>query len=390
MRITDLEILGLGTAQGDSLFVKLHGDDGQTGLAEARLSCRTETLPAFLRSIAPRVVLGADPFETERLVARLVHAEGGRVDRLTATAASLLEVACWDLVGKALGVPVYRLLGGAVRDRIKAYASGWQPADPAPQAVATAARQVVARGYRALSFDPFARPGRQEPSREEIHAAARRAELVRAAVGPDVEILIELRGRFTPATAIRVARLLERMEPAWVADPVATDHARVLAAVGKRTKLSVAAGGRGRHRLDYLEILTLQACDVLQPDLSSCCGLLEARKMAAMAEAYAIALAPRQAGGLAAAAASLHLCASLPNVLMLEASHDFADDEPLEGGPNAGRSGNLAREAVWGCPEVVGGEFLLPQGPGLGIRLDEDVLRAHPPRTSRPGVAAPR
>jgi galactonate dehydratase len=377
VRINDLEVLVLGTAWRNLTFLKLYTDTGLVGLSEARLSNRTEPLLAYLEAIKRRYVVGADPFETEKIVNRIFYGDSGRVGEIVATAISLVEVACWDLVGKALNVPVYRLLGGAVRDKIKAYANGWYTVERTPEAFAEAARGVVAKGYRAMKFDPFG-VGKYELTRAELHAVLRLCEAVRAAVGPDVELLIEMHGRFHPGAAVQIARALERIEPGWVEEPVGADNMKAFAKAARRIRAPVATGERLHHRFDFRELFERQACDIIQPDLTHCCGLWEMKKLAAMAEMHQMLIAPHNVAGPVATAANLHLAATLPNFKIQENFNDFAASELLKGGPRAGQMGNPVKEAVQGCPEVVDGYFALPQGPGLGVSLNEDVIRAHP------------
>ncbi|MBV8229340.1 MAG: mandelate racemase/muconate lactonizing enzyme family protein [Planctomycetaceae bacterium] len=381
MRITDLDVLTLGTAERDLVFVRLRTDQGLIGLGEAGFSARPGPLRAFLEVIGPRHVVGADPFETERLIAGVLRDEPGRVGAIVASALAGVEIACWDLVGKALGVPVYRLLGGAVRDRIKACAGGWHGVERTPDAFATAARRAVAKGYRALRLDPFGDAPR-DPSLAERHEAIRLAESVRAAVGPDVEVSIAMQGRFIPDAAVRIARALERIEPRWIEDPVPAGNPQALARAARQIRVPVATGEGLRHRSDCRELFGRLSCDLIQPDLTCGCGLSEQKKIAAMAETHAIQVALRNQAGPVATAAALHLAATLPNVILLEHVDDFAAEEILRGGPNSGLPGNPAREAVEGGPIVVDGHFPLPQGPGLGVALHEDVVRAHPCRST--------
>src|ERR671911_2755344 len=207
MRIAEVRPLVLGTPWRHLAFVVVRTDEGLEGVGEVRMLNQTEALLGYLSDVVPAHVLGSDPFEIEALVQRIAHAEYTRTGPISMSALAVLEQACWDIVGKALGEPVYRLLGGAVRDRIKAYANGWYTVERTPGEFHAAARAVVERGYRALKLDPFgAASGELEPA--ELRRAVALVEAVRDAVGPDAEVLIEMHGRFTPATAVTVARAL--------------------------------------------------------------------------------------------------------------------------------------------------------------------------------------
>jgi galactonate dehydratase len=193
-----------------------------------------------------------------------------------------------------------------------------------------------------------------------------------------VEIFIAMHGRFSPATAIRIARALERIEPGWLEEPVPPADLKALQMVARQVRSPVATGETLHHRSEFRELFESQACDIILPDLTHCCGLGEMKKLAAMAEVHTMLVAPGNAAGPVATAANLHLAATLPNFKIQEHFNDFAVAEVLQGGRDAGLPGNLIKEAVTGCPEVVDGHFPLPQGPGLGVSLNEDVIRAHP------------
>ncbi|GBD19186.1 D-galactonate dehydratase [bacterium HR27] len=276
-----------------------------------------------------------------------------------------IEIACWDIMGKALGLPVYQLLGGAVRDRIKAYANGWYTVERTPEEFAEAARRAVARGYRALKLDPFG-AGYYELELEEKRRVVALVEAVREAVGPDVEILIEMHGRFNPATAIEMARLLEPYRPGWIEEPVPPHNLAALKKVAEQVTIPVATGERIHTRYDFRELFELQAADIIQPDITHLGDLLETKKLAAWADAYYILVAPHNVCGPVGTAANLHLAACTTNFKIQEHFNDFAEE--------------FVKAAAPGVPEVVDGFFPLPSGPGLGVQLDHSVLEQHPRR----------
>jgi galactonate dehydratase len=292
-----------------------------------------------------------------------------RAGEITMTGIALIEIACWDLMGQALGQPVYRLLGGAVRDRLKAYANGWYTVERLPEEFAAAAQRAVARGYRALKFDPYG-SGFYEHDRSERLKSIALVEAVRAAVGPEVELLIEMHGRFNPPTAVELARELAPFKPGWYEEPVPPENLPVLQRVARAIAplgVPVATGERLHTPHEFRELLELQAADVLQPDITHFGGLLNTKKLAAWADAYYLLVAPHNVGGPVSTAAALHLAACTPNFKIQEHFNDFAEA--------------YVKAAAPGLPEVVDGAFALPSGPGLGVRLDEDVIRAHPQQT---------
>jgi galactonate dehydratase len=365
VRIAAVRPLVLGTAWRNLTFVVVRTDDGLEGVGEVRMINETEALLGYLAEAVPAHVLGADPFEIEVLIQRLWRREYARAGQIAMSALAVLEVACWDIVGKALDQPVYRLLGGPVRERIKAYANGWYTVERTPEEFADAARSAVGKGYRALKLDPFGAGTWELEPHERTHALDLVAA-VRDAVGPDVEILIEMHGRFTPAQAVAIARELEPFRPSWIEEPVPPENLAALRKVADRVSIPVATGERIHARDEFRELFELQAADVIQPDLTMCGGILETRRIAAWAEAYYVLVAPHNVGGPVSTAAALHLAAVTPNFRIQEHFNDFGEE--------------YVKAAASGNPDVVDGFFMLPGGPGLGVTLDEDVIAEHPRR----------
>jgi galactonate dehydratase len=363
MKITDVRTHVMSTAWRNLTFVRVLTDEGLEGVAEARMLNHTDALLGFLEEAVPNLVLGRDPRDIEALVSTMFRHPYARLGEIAMSGIAMVEIACWDIAGKALGLPVYQLLGGAVRDRIKAYANGWYTVERTPEEFHAAARRVLDRGYRALKFDPFG-AGFYELERAEKLTVIGLVEAVRDAVGPDTEILIEMHGRFNPATAIEMARALERFEPSWVEEPVPPENIAALAKAAERIRIPVATGERIHTRYEYRELFERQAADIIQPDITHIGGLLETKKLAAQAEIYYMLVAPHNVGGPVSTAANLHFAASTPNFKIQEHFNDFAED--------------WVKAAAPGNPEVVDGYFALPRGPGLGVTLDESVLEAHP------------
>jgi galactonate dehydratase len=366
MRITRITPLILGTQWRNLVFVKVETDEGLTGVGESRPINKHETVVGYLHDVADRFVIGSDPFEIERLVQRLTIEDYGQPGEVAMTGLAMLEMACWDIVGKALNQPVYRLLGGAVRDRIQAYANGWYTVERTPQEFHAAAQRAVAKGYHALKFDPFG-AGYYAMARAEKHKAVALVEAVRDAVGPDVEILIEMHGRFNPVTAVEMTRLLAPFEPGWIEEPVPPANIPALKKVADAVAplgVPVATGERIHTLHAYREVMELHACDIIQADISHFGGILNARKLAAWADTYYLLIAPHNVGGPVSTAAALHFAACTPNFKVQENFNDFDEPFVLASAP--------------GLPQVDDGFFPLPTGPGLGVTLDEEVVAAHP------------
>ncbi|MCY3897964.1 MAG: mandelate racemase/muconate lactonizing enzyme family protein [Caldilineaceae bacterium] len=368
MKISKVTPMVLGTEWRNLTIVKVETDEGLVGVGECRALNRTDGVLGYLSEAAPRYILGEDPFNVEALVARMFREDFGRAGEITQTVTALLEVACWDIIGKALDQPVYKLLGGAVRYQIKGYANGWYTGERTPDEFHAAAKRVLDKGYRALKFDPFG-AGFYEMERPEKNYVISLVEAVRDAVGPDVEILIEMHGRFNPVTAVEFARELAPFKPSWLEEPVPPENiaaqkkaADAIAPLG----IPVATGERLHTMYEYRELFELQACDIIQPDITHFGGILNTKKLAAWAEAYYMLIAPHNVGGPISTAAALHLAACTPNFKIQEHFNDFAEA--------------YVKQAAPGNPEIEDGYFALPSGPGLGVTLDEDVVAANPRR----------
>ncbi|MEU5880108.1 mandelate racemase/muconate lactonizing enzyme family protein [Spirillospora sp. NPDC047279] len=359
MRITKIGTHVVGTPWRNLTLVTVHTDEGLTGVGEARMLGHTDALLGYLAEAESRHIAGSDPFDIEDLVQRMKYGDFGRAGEIVMSGIACVETACWDIVGKALGQPVWRLLGGKVRDRVKAYANGWYTVDRTPEEFHAAATRVVERGYHALKLDPFGH-GRLELDHAETMRSIGLVEAVRDAIGPERELLVEMHGRFSPATAIRVAGLLEPFAPSWIEEPCPPENLKALAKVSRHTVLPIATGERIHDRIEFRELFESQAADIIQPDVGHIGGISEARKLAATAETHYVLVAPHNVGGPVLTAATLQLGVSVPNFKILEHFNDFAD-APV-------------KSIVRGLPEVVDGHFAIPEGPGLGIELDHDAL----------------
>jgi galactonate dehydratase len=363
MRITHLSTHVAGTPWRNLTFVVVHTDEGLTGVGEARMLNHTDALLGYLKEAEENHVKGSDPFDVEDLLRRMKYGDYGRAGEIVMSGIACVEMACRDIVGKALGQPVWRLMGGKVRDRIKAYANGWYTVERTPEAFHAAARAVVDRGYRALKLDPFG-AGSMDLDHAETMRSVSLVEAVRDAIGEEADLLVEMHGRFRPATAIRLAGLLAPYRPGWIEEPVPPENLKALAKVSAHTDLPVATGERIHDRIEFRELFESQAVDVIQPDISHIGGIGETRKLAATAETHMVQVAPHNVGGPVLTAANLHLAACTPNFAIQEFFNDFADAAVMSVAP--------------GLPEVVDGYFALPTAPGLGVELDLDAIKEFP------------
>ena len=365
MRISEVVTTVVGTPWRELTFVELVADDGRRGLGEVRMVNKTDTLLACIAELADRYVIGTDPFDRESLAFNVQRAEYGRPGEVAQSALAAFDVACWDLVGQELHVPVWKLLGGRYRDRVRAYANGWYQTDRDPLALADGAREVVARGYTALKLDPFGSAWMQlRPA--ELRRSVELVAAVRSAVGAEVEIMIEMHGRFSPAAAAEIAAELDPFAPAWLEEPVPFDSPTGLARVRGATRRPIATGERIHTLPEFRALFEQGLVDIVQADLTHFGGFTGLKRLAGWAEAYELPLAPHNVCGPVGTMANIHFAVATPNYFVLEHFNDFAD--------------TWVSELVDAAPAVdpLDGCFGLPTGPGLGLRLDHDACAEHP------------
>jgi galactonate dehydratase len=363
MKITAVEPLVLGTSWRNLIFLKVSTDEGLVGLGECTIQNREEGVLGYLPGAVRRHVLGSDPFNLEDLWLRMYRNDFWRGGVIATTVMSGIEVACWDIIGKALGQPVWRLLGGQCHDRIKAYANAWYTVERTPQEFAKRVKVVLDKGYKALKVDPFG-PGSMEPSHAEKIRSVELVAAIREAAGPEVEIFVEMHGRFSAHTAIEIARMMEPYHPGWIEEPCPPEDIPSLQKVATQVKIPVATGERYFTHYGFREVLESGAADILQPDVIHAGGILDMKKIAAMADARSMMLAPHNSNGPVCTAASVHFDFCTTNIKVQECFDDFSESWVVE--------------AVPGSPRPQDGYFHLPQGPGLGISLNEDLIKEHP------------
>ncbi len=344
------------------LIIQLTTDTGLTGVGEATLEWQERTVQTLCHEWVEGRVLGRDPFDIEAVIGGMIRDQyqGGST---VMTAISGVEIAMWDIVGKACGQPVNRLLGGRCHERIPAYANGWYGGANTPLEFAERAREVVGRGYRAMKFDPFGTAWK-DLTREQSELAIAIVATVRDAVGPEIELMIEFHGRLSAGCAIETIRKLERFEPTWCEEPVAPECLDLQAEVKQQVQSPIAAGERLYSQADFYRLVSLRAADVVQMDIAHCGGILAAKKIAAMAATQDIRVAPHCSIGPVALAAALHFDVSTPNFMIQESFAEF--DVPWRA------------SLVSGWNPVRNGELIVPDSPGLGIDIDEQAIAAHP------------
>jgi galactonate dehydratase len=345
------------------LFVKVETDDGIHGWGECYTQAdRDKTIEVHVHQLS-RYLIGRDPFAIKHFTYMAYNDFAGKRGALDFySALSGIEHALWDVAGKALETPVYNLLGGPCRDKIRVYANGWQGETSA--ATAQRAKTLVEQGFTAMKFDPFPGPWRTHISREDEFAAVECVEAVRDAVGPDIDLLIEVHRRLAPVHAVRVARMLEKLNPFWYEEPVSARNLDALAEVRRSINLPVVTGEELYTKTEFREVFERRAADILNPDVANCGGILELKEIAAMAEPNLVIMSPHNYNSTTVAlAATVQACAVMPNFLITEFFVNFAE---------------IGNQVSTCSLKPENGYITLPTKPGLGIDLDESALARFP------------
>ena len=365
MRIVDLTTHVMHDGYRNLVFVRVHTDEGITGLGEATLLNRTAAVVAYLQEHVKPQIVGREPAMGGWLWREMYSGGFIRGGIIGTTGLSAVATALLDIEGKRLGVPVWRLLGGAVHERVPVYANAWYTVEREPSAIAERALVVLGMGYRALKIDPFG-PGSFELSPVEERRSLNILRAVRGAIGPDVELFVEGHGRFSTGQATRMVRALEEVQAGWFEEPTSWDDPAAWLEVRRASagRVPVAGGEHFNTRFGFRDALAGRWVDIIQPDVGYCGGPVELTHIAAMADAFGIVVALHDSSGPVSTAASLHSAVTIPNLKMMELFDDF--------------SAPFVREAVPGHPVAHDGYIELPTAPGLGVDLDLDVIAAHP------------
>ncbi len=349
------------------LFVKVETDDGITGWGEAFTQPdRDRSVEEQVRHIR-RYLIGRSPFNIKHFTQVMYDDLASKAgDMQYYSAISGIEQALWDIVGKSLDTPVYNLLGGACRERIRVYANGWVSWGQPPEVYAENAVETVKSGFTALKFDPFPDPWRTYVSRKDEDAAVENVKAVREAVGPDIDLLIEVHRRLAPMHAVRVARMIEKYDPFWYEEPVSAENIDALTEVKRSINIPVVTGEVLCTKSSFREVFEKRAADIINADVCCCGGILELKEIAAVAEPYHIIVSPHNFGSNATGlAATLQVAACIPNFLITEY---FINFKP--------RSDEISVN-----PFVVDDGYIeIPKGPGLGLDLDEEAMAKYPYR----------
>ena len=347
------------------LFVQLTTDEGLVGLGERPTGGVTNLKSQIdlLHDLCERFVIGQSPFNVERIWQDMYTSSHDyrHPSLYSVPALSAIEMACWDLVGKAADQPVYNLLGGQYHDRLRAYAyMNTQGVWEDPELAGRRAEELVRAGNTACKLDPF-RPITGPPrdySLKTIRHVAKIFRAIRNAVGSDLEIGIGTHGQFSTSGAIRVASILEEFDPFWFEEPVPPENVDEMARVAAHTSIPIATGERLVTKFEFSQVLEKQAAQIIQLDVGQCGGILESKKIAGMAEAHYAMIAPHMYCGPVSAAAAVQLDTCSPNLLIQEFNSNSLHSEIL-------------REPI----DFSNGFITPPSGPGLGIELNDEVVK---------------
>lgn len=370
MKITGVRTVVVNAQMRNWVFVKVETDqDGLWGWGEASLEWKTRAVAGAVEDFVP-MLIGEDPRRIEHLYQKMYRQSFWRVGVIGMSAISGIEQALWDIRGKSLGVPVYELLGGQVRDRVRMYThlgggdmkSVYDAQDDGPAAMVDLALEVVERGYTAVKV--LATPPTESlNSLESYRYAERRMDALRSALGDSIDIMVDCHGRHFPANGLEFCRVMAPLKPFFVEEPVPPENVDALAELRRQSPVPIATGERLVTRHEFRRVFELQACHVIQPDLCHCGGLWEAKKIAAMAETYYMGVAPHNPLGPVANAAALHFALSTPNFLIQE---DMLSDVPWRW------------EVVTHSLRSENGYWLPSDAPGLGVEVNEAAAARHP------------
>ncbi len=368
MKITDIKVFVTDAFRTNWTFVKLETDEGLYGYGEASLGTQEMALSGCIEDIK-RLIIGRNPLEIEKMcfeIYRDIYWKGGPV---LMSAISGIEMAMWDIAGKNFNCPVYALLGGKMRDRVRMYANAWFSGVKTPEEFATKAKETVSLGVTAMKWDPFGK-AHLTISNAELGQAVNIVGAVREAVGPHVDLLIECHGRFNPYTALRIAHELAEFKPMLLEEPCPPDNFAAMTEVRGRSPIPISGGERVYGKFDFSRYLEMKAVDIAQPDIFHTGGIMESKKIAAMAEAKHIPVSFHNPSGPISNAAILQLAACVPNFLI----HEIMLTD------GAFRKNISDEEVIY-----EDGYIIISDKPGLGIEINEDELEKHPyyPRNLR-------
>lgn len=363
IKITRLEIIPVHSLR--TIFVKMHTDAGIIGIGEGTVEGRISTVMAAIKELEPYLV-GKDPRQPAHHWQAIYRHAFYRGDIVLTSALSAVDIAMWDIKGKALGTPVYDLLGGPSRDRIRVYGQAESVEE---------AKKVLAEGYTSLKTSVSRSRGRLSRYSENpdfIQGFVEKVEAIRNLVGPKVDLGIEMHADHQPQVAMVIIKAMEKLQPWWFEEPIQHQNLPLMAEMAKKTHIPFATGERMVSKYQFRELLQAGAASILQPDITHCGGITELKAIATLGDAYYAAMMPHAREGIVGAVASMHVCAAIPNFL----AHELPSLQAAVGRPDVQRS-YLGKSYIKKPLTMAEGHVVLAgnfDGPGLGIELDNNLI----------------
>jgi galactonate dehydratase len=377
LKITRVKVYLIKSGMLHPVIVKIETDEGISGVGEAAIAYGLGGTAAagMIKDLAARILIGKDPHAIEALWSEMYDhsfwAKGGGA--IVFAGISAIEQALWDIKGKALNVPVYQLLGGKVRDQVRVYANGWSSDTTTASDFARSAERPLKEGYTALKCYPLAMPDalgtlrhptRRALDREQTELAFQRVKELRDCVGPDIDLMLDLSGALTTDETIRLCQRYEDLGIDFIEEPADPFDLGALKKISEKVNIPIALGERLYTRYGFRKVMETHAADTLQPDVGNTGGILETKKIAAMAEAYNLRVAPHNCASRVCTAATLQVSANLSNFSILELYPYWGDDAK-----------HIEFTDVIPENQVKDGYLQVSDRPGIGIELIDDKVR---------------
>ena len=358
MKITDIRTIVVGNPWKNWVFVVVETSDGISGLGEATGGLSTMPNKEAVEEIK-HLAIGKNPLEISNIVDELYKALFLKIT----PAVAAIEIACWDILGKDLKVPIYQLLGGKVRNKVRVYANGWYSGERTPENFGERAKLITDKGYTALKFDPFGSEYLRLNKESEIFIK-NIIKSVRDAVGPNVELMIEGHKRFNTVEAIKIANWLNEFEVTWFEDPIDNDDIDSLIHVSNNSPVRIIAGEGFNNHKDFTRFVSSNATDIVNPEVMRIGGISGAVKVAGICSSFDVDLAFHNAESPLKTMTNLQLCGAIKNIYIQECFDDFNE--------------SWIDELFPGYEKVNNGYLSIPDKPGLGISINENVAKDHP------------
>ena len=361
MKITDVKTYVVDMYRANFVFIEIETDEGITGVGEATLEYREKAVVQAIEDWR-EFLIGKDPLDTELIQMHLERDTYWRYGPVLSSALSGIDIALWDIKGKYYGAPVYQLLGGKVREGLPIYVNAWFAGAKTTPEFVEKAKETVAKGFRALKWDPFG-SAYLNLTKQELVDSIDRVAAIREAVGDGVDLLIECHGRFNMTTSVKIARALEGLDVAFIEEPLHVGRIDLYKRLKDQINIPIAAGERCYNRHEACSLIESGAIDVVQPDICHVGGITSLKKVASVAEMNYINVSPHNPMGAGANAATMHVMSTCMNFTYLETMVNDVD---------------WRKDVVTETCYMKDGLLCLSDAPGIGIELHKEAFDAHP------------